>query len=110
MEKNLKTKSDEIELNENQLLKLRNITIDKEKKQVTLTSRILTLPRNEFEILCFLASQPEKIITRDEIYQHVWGNEVVGLRNVDMHIRKLREKLGKNHIETITKLGYKFME
>ena len=67
------------------------------------------LPRKEFELLFLLASKPEKVFTRDEIMNKVWGTQVVvGDRTIDVHIRKLREKIGDKHIKTLKGVGYKF--
>ncbi|MEO0311443.1 MAG: hypothetical protein RIQ89_1100, partial [Bacteroidota bacterium] len=66
-------------------------------------------PRKEFELLSLLASKPGKVFTRDEILERVWGNDVVvGDRTIDVHIRKLREKLGDDHIKTVKGIGYKY--
>jgi DNA-binding response OmpR family regulator len=65
----------------------------------------------EFELLLLLTSKPDKVFTRDEIYSRVWGEDIiVGDRTIDVHIRKLREKLGNDHITTIKGVGYKFVE
>ena len=67
------------------------------------------LPRKEFELLFLLGSKPEKVFTRQEIMNKVWGTlDVVGDRTIDVHIRKLREKIGEKHIKTIKGVGYKF--
>ena len=69
----------------------------------------LQLPRKEFELLDFLASRPGKVYSRDEILSAVWGDEtIVGERTVDVHIRKLREKLGNHYIRTVKGVGYTF--
>ena len=69
----------------------------------------LTLPRKEFELLFLLASKPGKVFTRDEIMNSVWGSQViVGNRTIDVHIRKLREKIGDSYFKTIKGVGYKF--
>ena len=69
----------------------------------------IVLPRKEFELLSLLASKPGKVFKRDEILDKVWGNEVVvGGRTIDVHIRKLREKIGDNSFKTIKGVGYKF--
>ena len=71
----------------------------------------ISLPRKEFELLSLLISKPEKVFTRDEIFDRVWGaNIVVGDRTIDVHIRKLREKIGEKYIETVKGIGYKFVE
>ena len=69
----------------------------------------IILPRKEFELLFLLASKPGKVFSRDEIMNKVWGSQVVvGDRTIDVHIRKLREKLGDNYIKTTKGVGYKF--
>ncbi len=85
------------------------IEIDKEKYIVIQNGKPFTLPRKEFELLALLMSKPEKVFHRDAIMSSVWGDEVVvGDRTIDVHIRKLREKLGENHIITVKGVGYKF--
>ena len=69
----------------------------------------IILPRKEFELLFLLASKPGKVFSRDEIMNKVWGSQVVvGDRTIDVHVRKLREKLGENYIKTRKGVGYKF--
>jgi two-component system alkaline phosphatase synthesis response regulator PhoP len=69
----------------------------------------LDLPRKEFELLTLLTSRPGKVFHRDEILDKIWGNEVVvGGRTIDVHIRKLREKIGDKFIKTVKGVGYKF--
>lgn len=95
----------------NNIIKIGSITIDKEQYIVKKLNTELILPRKEFELLLLLASKPGKVFARDEIYSKVWGDDVfVGDRTIDVHIRKLREKLGANHISTIKGVGYKFVE
>ncbi len=92
------------------ILNIGNIVIDKERYIVKIEGRELTLPRKEFELLSLLVSKPDKVFTRDEIYKSVWGNNViVGDRTIDVHIRKLREKIGNDHIRTLKGIGYKFI-
>lgn len=86
-----------------------DLQIDKEKYKVIKGEMEITLPKKEFELLLLLSSKPEKVFTRDEIYNTVWGNDViVGDRTIDVHIRKLREKVGENYIQTIKGVGYRF--
>lgn len=86
-----------------------NITIDREKYLVIQNGQEIVLPRKEFELLALLVSRPNKVFTRDEIYSKVWGdNVIVGDRTIDVHIRKLREKIGLDTIKTIKGVGYKF--
>ncbi|MFW5819850.1 MAG: response regulator transcription factor [Bacteroidota bacterium] len=88
---------------------LADLRIDKEKYIVVHKGEELFLPKKEFELLNLLISKPEKVFTREEIFQQVWGNNIiVGDRTIDVHIRKLREKLGKNYIKTVKGVGYKF--
>ena len=69
----------------------------------------ITLPKKEFELLAFLAATPNKVFTREELLNNVWGNDVyVIARTVDVHIRKVREKIGEDQIKTIKGVGYKF--
>ncbi|BDS11784.1 response regulator transcription factor [Aureispira anguillae] len=69
----------------------------------------ITLAKKEFELLCLLASKPGKVFTREEIFNKIWGsNVIVGNRTIDVHIRKIREKVGENYIKTIKGIGYKF--
>jgi len=92
------------------ILNIGNIVIDKERYILQIEGRELTLPRKEFELLSLLVSKPDKVFTRDEIYKSVWGNNViVGDRTIDVHIRKLREKIGNDHIRTLKGIGYKFI-
>ncbi|PKP09710.1 MAG: DNA-binding response regulator [Bacteroidetes bacterium HGW-Bacteroidetes-4] len=93
------------------ILSVGSISIDKERYVVINGSQELILPRKEFELLLLLASKPDKVFTRDEIYSRVWGEDIiVGDRTIDVHIRKLREKLGNDHIRTLKGVGYKFVE
>ncbi|MDR1861376.1 MAG: response regulator transcription factor [Bacteroidales bacterium] len=88
-----------------------NLVIDKERYLVKKGKSEMILPRKEFELLSLLVSKPGKVFTRDEIYCNVWGdNVVVGDRTIDVHIRKLREKIGNEHIRTLKGVGYKFVE
>jgi two-component system, OmpR family, alkaline phosphatase synthesis response regulator PhoP len=88
-----------------------NLVIDKERYLIKLDDREMVLPRKEFELLSLLVSKSGKVFTREEIYATVWGdNVVVGDRTIDVHIRKLREKIGNDHIKTLKGIGYKFME
>lgn len=86
-----------------------DIIIDKERYLVFVKGNKLILPKKEFELLSLLYSKPERVFTREDIFHQVWGdNIIVGDRTIDVHIRKLREKLGENYIKTIKGVGYKF--
>ena len=92
------------------IIELKDIVIDKEKYKVDISGNNLDLPRKEFELLYLLASKPDKVFKREKIMENVWGGEVVvGDRTIDVHIRKLREKLGDKYIKTIKGVGYKFV-
>lgn len=87
------------------------IVIDREHFQVHKGEQTIVLPRKEFALLELLHSQPGKLFTREEIYANVWGNKVVvGDRTIDVHIRKLRQKIGEEHIVTVKGVGYKYEE
>lgn len=96
--------------NEN-IIQIDDIVIDKEKYVVVYKDEEIYLPNKEFKLLVLLTSKPERVYTRDEIYNKVWGTDVVvGDRTIDVHIRKLREKFGDNYIQTIKGIGYKFTQ
>ncbi len=89
----------------------RTITIDYESRQVIKNGEKITMPRKEFALLWLLHSRPEKVFSREEIFSVVWGDDVVvGDRTIDVHIRKLREKIGDGHIVTLKGVGYKYVD
>ncbi|MBM3399046.1 MAG: response regulator transcription factor [Bacteroidetes bacterium] len=86
-----------------------DLKIDRERFVVEFKGKSLQFPRKEFELLSFLASRPGRVFSRDEILENVWGNEVVVLdRTIDVHVRKIREKLEERYIYTVKGVGYKF--
>lgn len=88
-----------------------DLLINLEKYQVFRDGNVVEMPRKEFELLHLLASKPGKVFSRDSIMDRVWGSEVVvGGRTIDVHIRKIREKIGDDRIKTIKGVGYKFEE
>jgi two-component system alkaline phosphatase synthesis response regulator PhoP len=90
-------------------IEMENLTIDTDKREVIVEGNSIHIPKIEFDLLVLLVSYPGKIFSREEIYAKVWGNEVfVSDRTLDVHIRKLREKIGKQHIKTIKGVGYGF--
>ncbi|MBK6541337.1 MAG: response regulator transcription factor [Flavobacteriales bacterium] len=94
---------------EGMMLESNGIRVDLEKVMVYKGAEEMQLPKKEFELLVLLMSKPGKVYKRDEIYSHIWGNELfVGDRTIDVHIRKLREKIGDERIKTIKGIGYKF--
>lgn len=102
--KRLTKKNEEINL-----IDLGEVKIDRNSYLVYLKNQEIALPRKEFELFYLLASKPGKVFTRDEIMGKVWGSEVVvGDRTIDVHIRKLREKIGDLYFKTVKGIGYKF--
>ena len=94
---------------EDKLLAIENLTIDPDKYEVTVSGKDITLAKKEFELLYLLASRPGRVFLRNEILNQVWGNDViVGDRTIDVHIRKVRQKLDLDCITTIKGVGYKF--
>lgn len=86
-----------------------DVIIDKDRHLVIIRGEQHNLPNKEFKLLALLASRPERVFTRDEIFNEIWGTDViVGDRTIDVHIRKLRERLGDDYISTIKGIGYKF--
>ena len=97
------------EKNAPKTIDLGSIKINKEEYVVIKDKKEILLPRKEFELLFLLATKPEKVFTREEIMNKVWGTQViVGDRTIDVHVRKLREKIGEKHIKTLKGVGYKF--
>ena len=95
--------------NESGEITLDNLTINREEYKVTKEGVVINLPRKEFELLALLTSKPNKVFKREDILNQVWGNDViVGGRTIDVHIRKLREKIGEDSFKTVKGVGYKF--
>ena len=91
------------------VVQIGNLKIDRESYLVYKDDESIVLPRKEFELLALLTSKPGKVFTREDILSRVWGSDiVVGDRTIDVHIRKIREKLGDDSIKTIKGIGYKF--
>lgn len=91
-------------------IKVGDIVINREEYKVLVAKTEVILPRKEFELLALLASKPGKVFKREDILDRVWGNEVVvGGRTIDVHIRKLREKIGDDRFKTVKGVGYKFV-
>ncbi|MEO8067441.1 MAG: response regulator transcription factor [Flavobacteriales bacterium] len=94
---------------EDMVLEANGIRVDMEKVMVYIGTKEVQLPKKEFELLTLLLSKPGKVFKREEIYGQVWGNDLfVGDRTIDVHIRKLREKIGEQNIKTVKGVGYKF--
>ena len=92
-------------------IKIRDLLIDKSSYMVTKDGKEFTLPKKEFELLYYLAQNPNKVHNRDDLLKNIWGTDVYVLaRTVDVHIRKVREKIGNDYIKTIKGVGYKFVE
>jgi two-component system alkaline phosphatase synthesis response regulator PhoP len=91
------------------VLEANGIQVDLERITVTKGDQVLQLPKKEFELLALLMSKPGKVFLREEIYSRVWGDDIfVGDRTIDVHIRKLREKIGDDRIGTVKGMGYRF--
>lgn len=102
-------RSSKIDVNQEDQLAEAGIVLDRERYLIQRDGERIVLPRKEFELMALLMSKPGKVFQRDEIMNRVWGAEVVvGDRTIDVHIRKLRKKIGENHIQTIKGVGYKF--
>ena len=98
-----------LQLPEAKAITIGNMTIDPEKFMVTLNNKDIVLAKKEFELLHLLATKPGRVFLRNEILNHVWGTEViVGDRTIDVHIRKIRQKLDIDCITTVKGVGYKF--
>ncbi|MFL1894729.1 response regulator transcription factor [Aquimarina sp. 2-A2] len=92
------------------IVKIGNLVINRDEYKIVKDKKEIVLPRKEFELLSLLASKPGKVFKREDILDKVWGNEViVGGRTIDVHIRKLREKIGDESFKTIKGVGYKFV-
>jgi len=91
------------------IITVNDLVIDSEKYIVVKKGKEISLPKKEFKLLRLLASVPNKVFTREEIFHKVWGDDVVvGDRTIDVHVRKIREKIGINNIKTVKGVGYKF--
>jgi len=98
------------ESQEDSSVKVGDITINRDEYLIFKDDKKIFLPRKEFELFSLLTSKPGKVFKRETILDRVWGSEVVvGGRTIDVHIRKLREKIGDNHFKTIKGVGYKFI-
>lgn len=101
----------DVESSEDSVVTIGDLVIYKEEYKITNKGEEITLPRKEFELLSLLATKPGKVFKREEILDKVWGNEVVvGGRTIDVHIRKLREKIGDKSFKTVKGVGYKFVD
>jgi two-component system alkaline phosphatase synthesis response regulator PhoP len=91
------------------LITIGDLTIDRTSYTIKISDREINLPKKEFELLYFLAQNPNKVFNREDLLQNIWGSDVYVLaRTVDVHIRKVREKIGDNYITTVKGVGYKF--
>jgi two-component system alkaline phosphatase synthesis response regulator PhoP len=91
------------------IIRIDNVEIDPAKFEVKIDGRDVVLAKKEFELLYLLASRPGRVFLRNEILNQIWGNDViVGDRTIDVHIRKIRQKLGIDCITTVKGVGYKF--
>ncbi len=91
------------------LITIGDLTIDRSSYTIKLKNKQINLPKKEFELLYFLAQNPNKVFSREDLLQNIWGTDVYVLaRTVDVHIRKVREKIGEEYIATVKGVGYKF--
>lgn len=91
------------------LIEVDGLTIDRSSYTVKVNGREISLPKKEFELLFYLAQNPNRVLSREDLLQHIWGTDVyVVPRTVDVHIRKVREKIGEDYITTVKGVGYKF--
>lgn len=97
-----------IEENAGEKINVAGLVIDRERYMVIQNGQEFILPKKEFELLWLLISKTDKVFTREEIYSKIWGNVIVGDRTIDVHVRKIREKLNIDNIKTIKGVGYKF--
>ena len=87
-----------------------NLEIDKSSYTINIDDQQISLPKKEFELLYFLAQHPNRVFSRDELLKSIWGADIYVLdRTVDVHIRKVREKIGNDYISTVKGVGYKFV-
>jgi two-component system alkaline phosphatase synthesis response regulator PhoP len=108
--KALLRRSKEQQPDDGEIYTVGNLIINREEYKVINNGEEMVLPRKEFELLALLTSKPDKVFKREVILEKVWGNEVVvGGRTIDVHIRKLREKIGDDHFKTVKGVGYKFV-
>ncbi|RMG21955.1 MAG: DNA-binding response regulator [Bacteroidetes bacterium] len=96
-------------MEDNELIRIHDLEIIKDEYLVKKGGEPLSLPRKEFELLYFLASRPGKVFRREELLEKIWGDVFVVDRTIDVHVRKLREKIGEHYIVTIKGVGYKFL-
>jgi two-component system alkaline phosphatase synthesis response regulator PhoP len=90
-------------------IKIGDLLIDRTSSTIKVKGKEISLPKKEFELLFFLAQNPNKVFSRDDLLQNIWGSDVYVLaRTVDVHIRKVREKIGDDYITTVKGVGYKF--
>lgn len=100
-----------VKKDESNIINVNDLTIDQEQFVVYRNNKQISLPKKEFNLLKLLASAPNKVFTREEIFSKVWGDDViVGDRTIDVHVRKIREKTGVDYIRTIKGIGYKLEE
>ena len=99
-----------ISIDQDEMIELEDLIIDRSSYKISISGNELNLPRKEFELLYLLTSSPGKVFKRENILESVWGKDViVGDRTIDVHIRKLREKIGSAFFETVKGVGYKFV-
>lgn len=99
------------DIESNEIIEIGDLIIDRDKHVVKIDDQKHSLPKKEFELLLFLVMNKDRVLSRDQILSKIWGdNIIVGDRTIDVHIRKLREKIGNDYIKTVKGFGYKFEE
>ena len=99
----------DVKTKQDSLISAGDLTIDKTSYTILIKDKKITLPKKEFQLLYFLAQNPNKVFSRDDLLQNIWGTDVYVLaRTVDVHIRKVREKIGEGFIRTVKGVGYIF--
>ena len=99
------------DIESNEIIEIGDLIIDRDKHVVKIDDEKHSLPKKEFELLLFLVMNKDRVLSRDQILSKIWGdNIIVGDRTIDVHIRKLREKIGNDYIKTVKGFGYKFEE
>lgn len=93
-----------------EVIEISDLYIDKTSYTLQKDGELIALPKKEFELIYFLAQSPNKVYNREDLLKNIWGQDVYVLaRTVDVHIRRIREKIGDNYIKTVKGVGYKFM-
>ena len=110
LNKSLQTEEHNSNQTSNSIIEINNVRIDLDSYMVYDDDKIYELPKKQFELLVMLAKRPNKVFTRENIYNEIWGDSVVGERTLDVHVTRIRSKLGANFIKSIKGVGYKIVD